>query len=317
MTTKKKVEQVLERADISVGDLTSDGGLLQPDQAERFIDEVEEQPTMISQVRTVRMNSPTMKIDKIGFDQRIMKAAPQGTSPFAQDDGSNNRWLAAADRSKVVTRQIELTAKEVMAEIHIPYDVLEDNLERGNFESHVMSLMARRAAQDLEDWIINADTASGDAYLALTDGVLKLAVTNTVDNLNAGMTPDTFRDAMLAMPQRYLMQSQSQMQHFVTVADEIRYRSNVAQRATGYGDSALTGNAPLFAHGVPMQRTPFMAGNTALMTMPQNIVFGIHRDIMVETDRDIRARELIIVMSTRVDVQVEDEEALVKIVNVN
>ena len=69
MTTKKKVEQVLERADISVGDLTSDGGLLQPDQAERFIDEVEEQPTMISQVRTVRMNSPTSGLEIVSACQ--------------------------------------------------------------------------------------------------------------------------------------------------------------------------------------------------------------------------------------------------------
>jgi HK97 family phage major capsid protein len=316
MTTTQKVKEVLERADISVGELLSTGGLLQPEQAERFIDEVEEQPTMMGLVRVVRMNSHTYKIDKIGFDQRILKAAPQGTSPFQQDDGSNNRNLPAADRSRVTTRQIELVAKEVMAEIHIPYDVLEDNLERGNFDSHVLTLMARRASQDLEEFMISADTASLDSYLALTDGILKLATTNTVDNLAAGMSPDTFRDAMLAMPQRYLRQV-GQMKHFTTVQDEIRYRSLVAQRTTGFGDSALTTGASISAHGVPITPSPFMAANVALFTFPQNIVFGIHRDILIETERDIRARELVIVMSTRVDVQVEDEEALVKIINVN
>jgi len=314
--SNKRVKEVLARADIGVGDLLSDGGLLQAEQAERLIDEVEEQPTMINRVRTVRMNSHTLKIDKVGFDSRIMKAAPQGTSPYADDDGTNDRHLAAASRSKVTTRQIELVTKEVMAEIHIPYDVLEDNLERGNFESHVLTLMARRAAQDLEEWIISADDASLDSYLALTNGVMKLATSNVVDNLSAGLSPDTFRDAMLAMPQRYL-RMQGQMAHFTTVQDEIRYRSNVAQRATGFGDSALTGASPIFAHGVPVTPTPFMIADQALFTMPENIVFGIQRDILVETEKDIRARALVIVMSTRVDVQVEDEEALVKITNIN
>ena len=89
----RQVRQLLERADIAVGDLIGDGGYLQPETADAFIDEVEEQPTMINQVRTVRMNSPQLNIDKIGFDGRIMRAAPQGTAPFQQDDGWSS-WHA-------------------------------------------------------------------------------------------------------------------------------------------------------------------------------------------------------------------------------
>lgn len=320
MPTRRKVEQVLERADITVTDLLNDGGHLPDEQANAFIDEVEEQPTLLNQVRFVRMNAPTVKIDKIGIDSRIMKAAPQGTQPFAADDGTNSRILAAADRSKVTTRQVELVAKEVMAELHIPYDVLEDNLERGNFETHVMTLMARRASQDLEEWFISADTGNvADDYLALEDGILARltgVTSNVVDNMSAGVNPDMFADAMLAMPQRYL-RNLGALKHFVTVQDAIRYRSNVSQRATGYGDSALQGNIPLAAHGVDLVQTPFMAQNTAVFCNPQNLIFGIYRDILVETERLIRARELVIVMSTRVAVSIEDTQGCVKVINVN
>ena len=312
--TSKRVQEVIERADITISDLTTNGGLLLPEQSNRFLDEVQEQPTMLQQVRVIRMNSPTMNINKIKFADRIMKAASQ--TGQAEDDGSNARILPKADRSKVTTRQISLSSKEVMAEVHIPYEVLEDNIERGNFETHVLRLMAERSAQDLEEWMITADTASGDAYLALQDGLLKSATSNVVDNLNAGLTPDTFRDAQLAMPQRYL-RNLSAMRNFVTVQDAIRYRSNVAARATGYGDSALQGSGELVAYGVPVQSTPFMTANTALFTFPQNIVFGIHRDILVETEKNIRSREIVIVMSTRVDVVYEDEEAVVKVTNIN
>lgn len=310
----KRVKEVLHRADLAIGDLTVDGGLLQPEQADQFIDEVQEQPSLMSDIRVIRMNSPTRRINKIGFDERIMRAA--NTAGGQNDDGSNDRDLAAADRARVKTRQIELSAKEVMAEVRLPYEVLEDNIERGNLETHIMRLIAERAAQDLEEWAIRADTASADPYLALTDGIMKLAVTNVVDNMGAGPNPDMFRDSHLAMPQRYL-RNLNAIRHYVTVADEIRYRSNVAQRTTGYGDSSLQNADALRAYGVPLVRTPFMVPNQALVTFPQNIVFGIHRDILVETERRIRSREIVIVLSTRIDVQVEDPQALVKVVSVN
>jgi hypothetical protein len=178
-----------------------------------------------------------------------------------------------------------------------------------------MRLIAERAAQDLESWVLEADTASGDAYFALTDGLLKQATTNVVDNASAGISPDLFESGLLAMPQKYL-RDLSRVKHFVTVQDEIRYRSNVAKRATGYGDSSLTQNNELMAYGTMVEKAPLMPASTGLFTFPQNAIFGIQRDIQVETDRDIRSREIIIVLTARVDTLWDDEDAVVKYVNI-
>lgn len=307
--------ELAKRADMALSDLSSNGGLLNPEQANQFIDFVVEQPTILNQSRVIRMNAPQRKIERLGFASRIMKAAPQGTPPYAADDGTNDRYLAAADRSAPSTSLITLTTKEVMAEIRLPYEVLEDNIERESFETHVMRLIAERAAEDLEEWALEGDTASGDAYLALNDGLLKASTTNVVDNLSAGITPDLFAAAMLAMPQKYL-RSLQRLKHFVTVADSIRYRSNVSKRATGYGDSALVANQPLAAHGVNIEAAPLMPASTGLFTYPENILFGIQRDIMVETDKDIRSREIIIVLTARIDVKWDEEPAVVKMVNI-
>jgi hypothetical protein len=263
----------------------------------------------------IRMNAPQMKIDRLGFGSRIMKAAPQGSAPFAADDGTNDRYLAAADRSKPTTSQITLTTKEVMAEIHLPYEVLEDNLERGNFEEHIMRLIAERAAIDLEDWAINADTASGDAYLALADGFMKQMTSHVVDNASAGISPDLFEDGLLAMPQKYL-RNLNQLKQYITVADSIRYRANVAKRATGYGDSALTTNGELVAYGVPVSSLALLPASKGFFTFPQNLIFGIQRNIQVETDKDIRSRQIIIVLTARVDVKIDEEAATVKYINI-
>jgi hypothetical protein len=52
------------------------------------------------------------------------------------------------------------------------------------------------------------------------------------------------------------------------------------------------------------------------LTFMQNLIFGIQRDIRVETDRDIRSREFIIVLTARVALQIEDIDATVKYTNI-
>lgn len=307
-------KELAKRADLALATLAT-GGELNPEQANRFIDFIQEQPTLLGQCRLERMNAPVMKINRMGFGSRIMRAAPQGTPPFAGDDGTNDRYLAAADRSSPTTTQIQLTSKEVMAEVHIPYEVLEDNIEKGNMEEHIMRLIAERASIDLEEWAINADTGSGDAYLALADGVLSQITTNVVDNASAGISPDLFEAGLLAMPQKYL-RNLSQLKQYITVAENIKYRANVAKRATGYGDSALTQSGELTAYGVPTDSLALLPASTGFFTFPQNIIMGIQRNVSIETDKDIRSRQIIIVLTARVDIKIDDEAATVKYTNI-
>lgn len=321
MTTPNS--ELARRTDLALAQLEANGGLLLPEQANRFIDFIQEEPTVLRQARVERMNAPTKKINRMGFATRIMRAARNGTTdnsgpygdPGSLDAGGNTRYLRAADRSAVTTRQIELVTKEVMAEVHIPYEVLEDNIEGDSMEQHIMRQMAERAAVDLEDWVLNADTASGDDYLALTDGLLKQSISNVVDNGSAGVSPDLFEAGLLTMPQRYL-RVVGNLRNYITVQDNIRYRANVAKRATGYGDSALTSEGQLVAYGVPVEAAPLMPVATGLFTFPNNMIFGIQRDITVETDKDIRAREIIIVLTARVDTLWDEEEAVVKYINI-
>lgn len=311
------------RADLAIGQLQANGGYLLPEQSNQFIDFVLDEPTILRNVRQVRMNSPTVRINRLGFGNRILVAGRNSTTdnsgPYAseQDGGADTtpRATRVADRAAPQTTQIEMTSREVVAEVRIPYEVLEDNIEGQSFEGHVMRLIAERVALDLEEWALTADTASGDAFLALDDGWLVRMTTNVVDNLSAGISPDLFETGLLTMPQQYL-RNLGVLRHWVTVQDEIRYRANVARRATGYGDSSLTQNNDLVAYGVPVDKAPLMPAATGFFTFPQNLLFGIQRDILVETDKDITAREIIIVVSTRVAVQIDDEPATVKYINI-
>lgn len=317
MTTRN---ENLARADVTIAQLDTNGGLLGPEQSNAFIDLILDQPTILPQARVIRMAKPEVQIDRMGFDSRILRAARNGSTQTAEDDGSNGRYVRKADRAAPTTSQITLTSKELIAEVRLPYEVLEDNIEGASMEAHVMRQIAERAALDLEEWFLWADTNSGDAMMALTDGIMKKATSHVADNLGAGVSPDLFENAMLALPQKYL-RNLPQLRGFVSMANTLRYRSKVAKRQTGYGDAALqSGDLPLAAYGLKIEGAPMLAadgiGSSGLMTFPKNLIWGIRREISVETDKDIRSREYIIVLTLRAGIQIDDADAVVKLENI-
>lgn len=308
---------LIQRADLTVAQLDTNGGLLTPEQSKQFIDMIMDEPTMLPQARVIRMGSNEVWINRIGFGSRILRAARQSGS--AQDDGDNARYMRAADRAAPVTTQIQLTDSELIAEVRIPYEALEDNIEGVSLEAHIMRLIAQQVALDLEEWALWADKTSGDAMMALQDGWMKRATSHVADNLGAGVSPDLFTNALLALPQKYLKYL-PRMRGFISVANTIRYRQKVSQRQTGYGDSAMQQDIPLFAQGLRLEGAPMLAadnvGASGLVTFPQNLIFGIRRDVKVETDKDIRSREYIIVVTLRAGLQIDDSDALVKLENI-
>lgn len=303
-----------KKADLALSNLTSDGGMLNPEQNMKFIRKVIDEPTFLNKVRSVPMNSPQMKINKIGFGSRILRAATQGSSPFIDDNQDSARYLAATDRVKPTTEQVDLSTEEIIAEIHLPYEVFEDNIEGEDLEGTIMALVAERAALDLEELLLLGDTASGDAYLALQDGILKLCTSHVVDAANATVSAEIFNNMKKAMPTKY-RRNLNTMGYFVSMDRESDYRLAVSNRQTGLGDSILTGTQPLPVFGIPMFGAALMPNAKGLLVNPKNVIFGIQRNIRIEQDRDIRARLVIIVLTMRVAIQIEEEDACVKLVN--
>ena len=316
-------EQLLQKADWAIGDLTANSGLLNPEQANAFIRKLLIQPTLLAQARRVVMNAPTRKINKIQFASRILKAGFNASALSRTLDDTANR-----ERSKPTTEQIELNTKEVIAEIRLPYEVIEDNLERGNIGmsrdgggassggivSTIMDLIAERAALDLEELAILGDTGSADPYLALTDGYLARFTSNLVDAGGANISRTIMKNGSKTMPTQYRRQ-RSQMRHYLSTEQEIEYRDTLANRETSFGDGQHQSTSTVWAAGTPVEGVGLMPGAQGILTHPLNLIFGVQRQIHIESDKDIQAREYIIVLTARVDLQVEEELAGVKYIN--
>lgn len=296
--------RIIEKADLAVSQMATDGGYLNPEQSDSFYRKLIDEPTLISRVRTVQMNSPKMNIDTIGFGSRILRAAP-----------SSGTALASDQRVRPAFGQIQLDSEEVIAEVHIPYDALEDSIERGNLESTIMNMLTGRVSLDLEELLINGDTTSADPYLALFDGALALAG-HTVDG--SGLTAinkEAFKSALQEMPTQYL-RNLAAMNFMMSWHNTIEYRDTLAGRTTGAGDDFYLNRPTVSAFGVPVVPAALMPNTEMLLSYPQNFVFGIQRDIMIETDKDIRARNLIVVLTMRIAIEAEERDAIVKVDNI-
>src|SRR6185312_8678006 len=171
--------EIIRKADMALSDLST-AGHLNPEQTDQFIRTLIDQPTILGMCRQVTMKAPQMKINKIGFGSRILRPGVESTS------------LSQSDRVKPDLGQVVLNTEEVIAQINLPYDVLEDNIEGGNvavplqtgaggLHQTIVDLLAERAALDLEELGVQGDTSSGDSYLALANGYLKLATANAAN----------------------------------------------------------------------------------------------------------------------------------------
>lgn len=318
-TEVKKDHELSQKADLLLADLAG-GGLLSTEQSNTFIRNLIDQPTILRQMRTVTMSGPTMELSKIGFGKRILRAATEATAladvavdGTSFDPSSSGEYRA---RSKPQFSKVTLTTKEVIAEVRISYSALEDSIERGALEQTVLALMAERAALDLEELVINGDTSlnTADPYLDLMDGVLKLATAHTVDADGASISPIIFNDVKKALPTKYRRNSAA-MRFFTHPDVEQDYRLALSTRGTGLGDSILTGQVPVNVFGTPLQGVAMMPTTNLLFCDPKNLVFGIQRNIRVESEKLISEREVKIVLTARVAVAIEENDAVVKAIN--
>lgn len=235
-----------------------------------------------------------------------MKVAPAAT-------GSGGVALGSADRSSPTTGKVTLTTKEIIAEVNIPYDVLEDNIERGGFEDTMMKMIIERVSIDLEELLVLGDTVGGaDNYLKLFNGAIKLAVshTHTLTGADTAMSKNVFKQAILEMPTKYIT-NRPAMRMYISYDNETNYRDMVADRQTGHGDNTLQGFNPLFVFGCPIVPAIHMPDTKLVFVNPKNLILGIQRDIMIEVDRIIRERVIVIVLTMRIAIECEREDALV------
>ncbi len=306
-------ETLIQKADAALADLTSGGGLLQPAQAMNFMRILIDEAVIMKQATVVPMRSPIQLIEKIRFGSRILRNGAEATP------------LTVGDRAKPTLSKVQLSASLFKAEVRLNNEVLEDSIERGELRQTIMQLMAERIAVDMDEILVQGDTASSDTFLATFNGLLKQVTSNSVDNADAHLSRTTLKFMLKTMPTPFLRNKKS-LRFLTSIDGEIDYRDSLADRATpNVGDKFVMEDAPAFYSGVPLSGVPLFPENIGtgshctdvILMDPKNYNVGIWRDIRVETDKLVSEGVVIIVATLRFDAKLAEETATVKAINVN
>ena len=309
------------------------GGLLNPEQSARFLDYMFDATVIGKVARTVRMRADTTEIDRMSVGEKLMKLATEG------DDTAAN--------SAVTFSKISLSTKKLRLDWELSTESLEDNIEGADLEDHIARMMATQAGNDIEDVILNGNTAltSDNLYKAF-DGVVKKAKTNghVVDAGGAAVSRAVFNSALKALPRKY-KQRRADLRFLAgsNLIQDFLYANSIGTNQTipqdiassvirGQGVQPLGGPAGYvapFAFGIPIVEVPLLpeaqdgdySGETGNhgdihLTFPNNVVIGIKRDVTVYRFFWPRKDSIEYTMYTRVGVQIEQADAWVVVKNV-
>lgn len=288
-------------------------------EANAFIDYVVDESVLLKKIRTVRMPEKKYQIDKIGLGGNVLVKGTGGVDPGDTVSVSN-------------PTVVELSAEEVVGIVSIGDDVVEDNIEGEAFVQHLLGMISRAAANELDQAAIHGDTAVADTgILDRWNGFYKLAVAGghvieamtDADRYWPGANGGKATKLIKALPTKYRRdyRTMGMILHNDLYLD---YNEELASKGFSEAWQAITGIQDVPIRSIPNVRvpmlktnmsftyssTPYTDGTFVMLTDLRNLICGIHREIRLEPQRFARKRCTDFVLSMRADVKIENVDAI-------
>jgi hypothetical protein len=270
------------------------------------------------------MRANTMEIEKVNVGERVIRAAAQGAPDYTN---------AGATFTKV-----ELTTKKIRLDWEVSTEALEDNIEGGALEDHLVRLMTNAFANDIEDLAINGLGTGADAFLSIMAGFVK-QTRGTVGNAaheyaatvsDNNYTTSVMQGLLLAMPRKYralksnlkfyagtdafagIVRNNGTLADAISSAFSDRIGSTQANRQEFLDGTAQTlGNARTTrVLGVDVLEVPYYPAGYVDLTFPQNRVWGFQRDITVNREYKPKKDTIEYTVFVRFGIQWEELDAV-------
>jgi hypothetical protein len=248
-------QELIQKATITTAAMAS-AGKLNAKQANRFVDYVEDESMMKDIVRIERFTNEEMFIEKLGVGRRVAVPKAEAADPQV--------------RYGISTSKVTLAPVEIMVPFEIGDLVKKRNIEGKNLEDHIIKLMAKSLANNLEElhWLGNTNGPAvlqneiipggsdtlyrKDTYLALYNGWLKAAEAGHIVNAQgADISLAIFGRMLRAMPRKF-KRNKGLLKWLLSSNHEQHYREGLAGRQTPMGDAAVNSKDSPNPFGVSM-----------------------------------------------------------------
>jgi hypothetical protein len=253
MTTSN--EELVQKAVITADALAAQGKL-NPVQSDKFLDYVVQETVLKDggdNARVIRFSGESLIIDKIGLGQRAAVPAQEAVDPSV--------------RRGVSTSKVTLTPKEIMVPWEIGDTFREVNIEMEKIDDHIAQMMAKQAANDIEQSYINGDTVGPailegdykdggsstqyvkDGLHTLYDGWFRLADSGHVKSFDGANIGSAVFFAMLRELPTKWRRNMSDLRWFMSLDLLSLYFEKLSTRGTALGDRVMeqgvAGNVPI------------------------------------------------------------------------
>jgi hypothetical protein len=337
------LQKVISTSSIGA-DSTNGGGLLSPQQSGRFIDYMWDATVLGGQVRRVRMRANEVELDRIAVGERLVRLATE-----AVDDGMNPAVAFTKVSLGSVKLRLDWELSSEALEDGLEGEALEDHIAR------LMAGQAANDLEDLAingDTVGHTN----DPLLKSFDGWRKrLIYGGTVLDGGSLTLPDgsgagelhrgTFNAALRAMPRRYLAR-RGGLRFFTATGllQDYMFREQLMDQG-GFPERSgnteggnnnpgpAAGWSPTSPYGVRTVEVPLFpeydidldgsgvgtataAGSDVWLVDPDNLIWGIKREIQVFREFKPKKDTIEYTLYTRVGANVENPQASVVVKNV-
>jgi HK97 family phage major capsid protein len=302
--------------DLIVSDLSTYGGLLQPETQQKFFIRAIATSEILKRADVQTMKSPRKLLPAFKLTDRFLHAGQEGVA------------LSAAQANKPTFTQPELNAKLFRGYMPITDEALEDNIETKSLVNTLLEQLPEVVARDMDDVILSGNTSASvpadldyQQFLRTINGLIAQASVATatggsllinIDQLEAAIaalaveykTPEKYRKMKFFVPVQAYHTWANQYAHRMTPGGDALYQPSSGQFLPGYKGAEIV--------GVPMM--PVSSGlGTCLLCDPENIKVGLWRQVSLKVWRDELAGMNYVICSLRMDVTFQDAAAVSKL----
>lgn len=304
-------------------------GSIKRQDADRFINLVVDESTLLKNIRVMRVDAPSGSFSKLNISGPVTRVATEGTDP--------------SDTRKPTNTVVSYAVAKTISCLDITGEAVEDNPEGDSGRTTILDAMVSQIGNDMENLAIEGDSSiSGvtdpELLLKANDGYIKLTASGTgahqTDATGLAPSVELLQEMMGDLPTKY-RKDKSKLRWIMSENTALMLSAQLANtgNANAYrgalADMALQDGGLPKIHGVSALVVPLMpedltidgtAGSTGAviwLTDPNNLIYVVQRDINVEWDRRPRIDTDQCTITMRTDFVVENTDAVVRATNVN
>lgn len=297
-TPKKKVTSKDTVKKSKPFDFTSDKILTDSERSD-LIDSLTDSSSLLNDVRMFTMNRSRVEIPRMSISSKIV---PDGEDP-------------APIKPEFST--IVLVSSRLVLPWTVTNEFLQDNPDVEATESRILKIMAIQAANDITDLLINGNESSSDKLLRANDGILALATENV--SLESGYkkrdVTSMFSELVRALPTKYRSRPEK-LQLIVSPNTWMDYVEEIVNVKNGQSNAFLKSlsSNPTY-NDIAVRAEPFMPDDKIILTDPENIVFGLEKELKLRKTNDgasaIKFNETYYALYMRMDIAIQNPDALI------